>query len=245
MDNGQQGAPFLPLGAGFTVTQRSLNLSLLSSDLAARDLDLSSLVLSLRYSFDTAHYALFPYLHRVEPPLYSPSVSSTSSFGYDPEMPKPERGTPEHAEYEQAKKDRRANKEREKSKSSNALTSESSPSRAGSEFSVVNSVGSEDDGNTRSLGKKVAGETMDRSISGYAGAHGYVSVGGGIGGGYQSSHTDNSGGNFGQGYGGSDPYSPVSPISSEGGHYVAPQYSKSYTFVYSTIWHCYLFNISS
>lgn len=223
MNDGQQGTPFLPLGAGFTVTQRSLNLSLLSSDLAEGDLDLSSLVLSLRYSFDSAQYALFPYLHRVEPPPYSPSISSTSSFGYAPDMPKPERGTPEYAAYKQAKKDRRADKEREKrSKPSNSLTVERPQSRAGSEYSYVSSVGSGDEGNTRSLDKVGSGETKDKSISlsGYAGVHGYVSVGGGIGGGYQSSHANNSG-DFG--------HNSVSPVSSEGKSYTAPQYSKSNT----------------
>lgn len=224
MNNGHEGAPFLPLGAGFTVTQRSLNLSLLSSDLAVSDLDLSSLVLSLRYSFDTASYSLFPYLHRVERP-YSPSVSSTSSFSYAPDMPKPERGTPEYAAYKQAKKDRKERRGRDKSSSkpaasSNSLAVERPPSRAGSEFSYLSSTGggSEDESNARSMDRK--GETKDRSIAGFPGIHGY----GHTGGGYQTSYADNSGGDFGHAH-------SVSPLSSEGSpkptqQYVAPQYSK-------------------
>lgn len=206
MNNGQEGTPFLPRGAGFTVTQRSLNLSLLSSDLAVNDLDFSSLVLSLRYSFDSAQYALFPYFHRVEP--CSPSVSSTSSFGYDPDMPKPERGTPEYAAYKQAKKDRRTDQEREKGPLS------------GTDLNV--SGGSGDEGNTRSLDKEEPGESSDRGFSAYAGV-GYVSLGANAEGSYQPSYVDNSAGDFGI----SGQYSPVSPISSEEKPYVAPQYSKS------------------
>lgn len=205
MNNGQEGTPFLPRGAGFTVTQRSLSLSLLSSDLAVNDLDLSSLVLSLRYSFDSAQLALFPYFHRVEP--YSPSVSSTSSFGYDPEMPKPERGTPEYAAYKQAKKDRKADPERVKRPSSSA------DSYIGND--------SDDEGNARSLDKNESGGN-DRGFSAYAGV-GYVNVSANAGGNYQTSYADNSAGDFGT----TGQYSPVSPIMPEEKPYVAPQYSKS------------------
>lgn len=210
MNNGQEGTPFLPSrGAGFTVTQRSLNLSLLSSDLAVNDLDISSLVLSLRYSFDSAQYALFPYFHRVEP--CSPSVSSTSSFGYDPDMPAPEKGTPEYAAYKQAKKDRRAAQEHEKGLPP-------PPSSADS----YGSNGSGDEGNARSLDKKDSGEGSDRGFSAYAGV-GYVSVAANPGGGFQTSYPDNSAGDFGI----SAQYSPVSPVLLEEKPYVAPQYSKS------------------
>lgn len=202
MNNGQEGA-------GFTVTQRSLNLSLLSSDLAAvNDLDISSLVLSLRYSFDSAQYALFPYFHRVEP--CSPSVSSTSSFGYDPDMPAPEKGTPEYAAYKQAKKDRKAAQEREKGL----------PPPSGADS--YGSNGSGDEGNARSLDKTDPGEGSDRGFSAYAGV-GYVSVAANPGGGYQTSYADNSAGDFGI----TAQYSPVSSVLSEEKPYVAPQYSKS------------------
>lgn len=204
MNNGQEGTPFLPSEAGFTVTQRSLNLSLLSSDLAVNDLDLSSLVLSLRYSFDSAQFALFPYFRRVG--LCPPSVPSASPVGYL-EMPKPERGTPEYAAYKQAKKDRRADLEREKGPSSGA-------------GSYANND-SGDEGNARSLDKKELGETSDRGFSAYAGI-GYISVAANAGGSYQPSYVDNSAGDFGA----VGQYSPVSPISPEEKPYVAPQYSE-------------------
>lgn len=120
---------------------------------------------------------------------------------------RPEKGTPEYAAYRKARKERKERREHDRSKSVGNARTESSasastnslavrpPSRAGSEFSYISSVGSaaEAEGGGGGRYRKAEESPDERGLS-----SGYSVVGGSTG------------------YGASGAVSPVSPISRSG-----------------------------